>query len=131
MAQNVERRKARRAGVEGWVQDFSKPDLPASRFDGIFANASLFHVPKDRIDAVLQALRACLVPSGVLFSSMPRGNDEEGFSGKRFGVYYRDETWLALAEKAGFEPIRHFLRPTDAPPEQQHWLASVWRKPAA
>ena len=118
------------AGVAVWVQDFTEPDLPANRFDGVFANASLFHVPKDRIEAVLRALRACLVPSGVLFSSMPRGNDEEAFAGKRFGVYYRDETWLALVEQAGFEPIRHFLRPTDAPPERQRWLASVWRKPA-
>lgn len=118
------------AGAEVWVQDFGDPDLPKSHFDGIFANASLFHVPRDRIEAVLATLLDSLVPGGVLFASMPRGNDDEGFSGKRYGVYYRDETWLELVEKAGFEPIRHFHRPTDAPRDQQRWLASVWRRPS-
>lgn len=117
------------AGAEVWVQDFGALDLPKSRFDGIFANASLFHVPRDRIEAVLVTLLDSLVPGGVLFASMPRGNDDEGFSGKRYGVYYRDETWLELVEKAGFEPIRRYHRPKDAPPDQQRWLASVWRKP--
>lgn len=32
-------------GCEVWQQDFLKLDLPAERFDGIFANAALFHVP--------------------------------------------------------------------------------------
>ncbi|HET7096963.1 MAG TPA: class I SAM-dependent methyltransferase, partial [Casimicrobiaceae bacterium] len=33
------------SGCEVWEQDFLRLDLPASRFDGVFANASLFHVP--------------------------------------------------------------------------------------
>ena len=32
-------------GCEIWQQDFLALDLPSKRFDGIFANASLFHVP--------------------------------------------------------------------------------------
>ena len=32
-------------GCEVWEQDFLALNLPAGRFDGIFANASLFHVP--------------------------------------------------------------------------------------
>src|SRR5713101_7861811 len=33
------------SGAEVWQQDFLRLDLPPARFDGIFANASLFHVP--------------------------------------------------------------------------------------
>jgi UDP-3-O-[3-hydroxymyristoyl] glucosamine N-acyltransferase len=33
-------------GCEVWEQDFLALHLPAARFDGIFANASLFHVPR-------------------------------------------------------------------------------------
>ena len=33
------------SGCEVWQQDFLRLDLPEGRFDGIFANASLFHVP--------------------------------------------------------------------------------------
>lgn len=119
------------SGAEVWVQDFIALDLPDAHFDGVFANASLFHVPGAAIKGVLASLLACLKPAGVLFSSNPRGNDEQGYAGGRFGVFYRDETWLAMVENAGFTPVRHYFRPTGKPPEQQRWLASVWRKPAA
>ena len=33
------------AGVDVWHQDFLALDLPPAHFDGVFANASLFHVP--------------------------------------------------------------------------------------
>ena len=61
------------SGCEVWQQDFLKLDLPAGRFDGVFANASLFHVPTQELPQVLDALAATLKPRGVLFSSNPRG----------------------------------------------------------
>ena len=45
------------------------------------------------------------------------------------GVYHDWPGWQALLSAAGFVPLTHYHRPTDAPPEQQLWLASVWRKP--
>jgi len=33
------------SGCQVWRQDFLKLDLPSNHFDGVFANASLFHVP--------------------------------------------------------------------------------------
>jgi hypothetical protein len=33
------------SGCEVWQQDFLNLDLPRDRFDGVFANAALFHVP--------------------------------------------------------------------------------------
>ena len=180
--------------AEVWVQDFLELDLPAEYFDGVFANAALFHLPKDRIGTATAALLATLKPSGVLFCSNPRGNDEQGFAGGRFGVYYRDETWLEIVKRAanaalfhlpkdrigtataallatlkpsgvlfcsnprgndeqgfaggrfgvyyrdetwleivknaGFEEIRHYHRPAGKPLDQQPWFATVWRKPA-
>src|SRR6185295_15943098 len=65
---------------EVWEQDFLALKLPASRFDGIFANASLFHVPRQELPRVLRELRSCLTPRGVLFSYNPRGQNEEGWS---------------------------------------------------
>jgi len=117
-----------RSGCPVWQQDFLKLDLPASSFDGIFANATLFHVPKLDILRVLGQLRDSLVPEGVLFASNPRGNDEETFTSGRFCTFYRDETWLALVESAGFDPVEHYWRPKGLPREQQPWLASVWRR---
>jgi SAM-dependent methyltransferase len=109
-------------------QDFVALDLPAASFDGIFANASLFHVPSAVLTDVLLRLHAALKPRGVLFSSNPRGHNEEGWNGPRYGCYYDFETWSEVVTAAGFEPIMHYYRPAGLPREQQPWLASVWRK---
>jgi len=61
------------SGCEVWQQDFLKLDLPEARFDGVFANAALFHVPCRELPRVLRQLRAALKPGGVLFCSNPRG----------------------------------------------------------
>jgi SAM-dependent methyltransferase len=116
------------SGCEVWEQDFLKLDLPAARFDGIFANAALFHVPKQELPRVLTELHATLKTGGVLFSSNPRGNDEEGWNGGRFGVWHSLRGWRAYVEAAGFVEVDHYYRPPGLPREQQPWLASVSRR---
>jgi len=119
-----------RAGVEVWHQDFLALDLPAAAFDGVFANATLFHVPAQELPHVLDPLRRCLRPGGVLFASNPRGTNQEGWNGSRYGCYHDLETWRETVVSAGFEPIRHYYRPEGMPREQQPWLATLWRRPA-
>ena len=114
-------------GCEVWEQDFLALNLPAASFDGIFANASLFHVPRRELPRVLRELRATLKPEGVLFTSNPRGNNEEGWNGGRYGSYHDLAAWRALLEAAGFVELEHYYRPPGLPLEQQPWLASVWR----
>jgi SAM-dependent methyltransferase len=115
-------------GCEVWQQDFLKLDLPERTFDGVFANASLFHVPTQELPRVLRELRAALKPQGVLFSSNPRGNDEEGWQRGRFGAFHRLETWQRYVSAAGYVELEHYYRPAGLPREQQPWLASVWRR---
>lgn len=116
------------SGAEVWEQDFLKLDLPDRRFDGVFANASLFHVPSDALPRVLLQLHATLKRRGVLFASNPRGNNEEGWNGGRYGVYHDLESWRRYMLAAGFAELRHYYRPPGLPRAQQPWLASVWRK---
>ncbi|MDH5275761.1 MAG: class I SAM-dependent methyltransferase, partial [Gammaproteobacteria bacterium] len=66
------------AACEVWHQDFLHLRLPDAYFDGVFANASLFHVPGQELPRVLRELHATLKPGGVLFSSNPRGDNQEG-----------------------------------------------------
>ena len=115
-------------GCEVWQQEFLKLDLPERSFDGVFANASLFHVPTQELPRVLRELRAALKPDGVLFSSNPRGDDEEGWQGGRFGAFHRLETWRGYLAAAGFVELEHYYRPAGLPREQQPWLATVWRR---
>jgi SAM-dependent methyltransferase len=115
------------SGCEVWHQDFLKLDLPRGRFDGIFANASLFHVPAQELPRVLKALRAALKPGGVLFSSNPRGANQEGWNQERYGAYWDLDTWREYVSAAGFVELEHYYRPPGVPREQQPWLATVWR----
>ena len=115
------------SGCEVWEQDFLALDLPAARFDGIFANASLFHVPASELPRVLGELRAALKPRGVLFSSNPRGDNSEGWSRGRYGAWHDLEAWRGYLTAAGFTELEHYYRPPGVPREQQPWLASVWR----
>ena len=113
---------------EVWQQDFLKLDLPGNHFDGVFANATLFHVPSQELPRVLRELRAALKPRGVLFSSNPHGHNEEGWKQGRYGAFYDLETWRRHMSEAGFEELTHYYRPTGRPRFMQPWLASVWRR---
>jgi len=115
-------------GLEVWQQDFLSLELPAERFDGIFANATLFHIPSRELPRVLKQFHATLKPRGVLFSSNPRGQNEEGWFDGRYCVYHGLAAWRGFMITAGFEEIRHYYRPEGLPRERQPWLASVWRK---
>jgi SAM-dependent methyltransferase len=121
----------RHSGCEVLEQNFVRLDLPFERFDGVFANASLFHVPAQELPRVLRQLHAALKPNGVLFSSNPRGDGQEGWNGDRYGTFHDWESWRAYMVAAGFSGLTHYYRPPGLPRDQQPWLASVWRKPAA
>tara|TARA_Y100001960_G_scaffold273141_1_gene301206 strand:+ start:1167 stop:1820 length:654 start_codon:yes stop_codon:yes gene_type:complete len=109
-------------------QDFLAMELPVKKFDGIFANAALFHVPSAELPRVLQELNESLKDQGVLFSSNPRGNNEEGLYGNRYNCFHELEAWREFVTQAGFVELHHYYRPEGQPREKQTWLASVWRK---
>lgn len=116
------------SGCEVWHQNFLALDLPPAHFDGVFANATLFHVPLSELPRVLKALHATLKPRGVLFSSNPRGDNREGWNGRRYGAYHDFDSWKRYLTDTGFVELEHYYRPAGLPREQQPWLASVWRK---
>jgi SAM-dependent methyltransferase len=116
------------SGSEVWQQDFLKLDLPDKHFDGVFANAALFHVPSQELPRVLLELHATLKPRGVLFASNPHGHNDEGWNRGRYGAYHDLETWRRYMSDARFVELAHYYRPAGLPREQQPWLASVWRK---
>ncbi|MGZ5131921.1 MAG: class I SAM-dependent methyltransferase [Caldimonas sp.] len=116
------------SGCEVWQQNLFAMSLPDAVFDGVYANAVLFHVPSAELPRVLRELRATLKPEGVLFSSNPRGQGQEGWQGGRYGAWHSVEAWRELVTSAGFVELEHFYRPAGLPRDQQPWLASVWRR---
>jgi SAM-dependent methyltransferase len=118
------------SGCEVWQQDFFRLDLPASRFDGVFANAVLQHIPGRELARVLHELRTTLKPGGVLFSSTPHGRGEEGWNRDRYGAYHEPGAWRRHVEAAGFVLLDEYYRPPGLPRDRQPWLATIWRKAA-
>jgi SAM-dependent methyltransferase len=117
----------RHSGCAVWERDFLKLDLPPRHFDAVFANASLFHVPAQELPRILRELHATLKASGVLFSSNPRGSNEEGWNRGRYGAYHDLAAWRGYLAAAGYMELTHYYRPPGLPREQQPWLATVWR----
>lgn len=108
-------------------QNFLSLTLPLQSFDGIFANASLFHVPGQELPRVLGELHETLRPEGILFLSNPRG-DHEGWNGQRYGHYMQLHDSQDYLEEAGFEMLDYYYRPSGKPMSEQSWLAIVSRR---
>jgi len=66
-------------------------------FDGIWACASLLHVRRDSIDAVLERLCRALKPGGAMFLSF-KLRDEEWEKDGRFFNGYNESTFSRLIE---------------------------------
>jgi SAM-dependent methyltransferase len=112
------------AGCEVWQQSFLSLDLPSNSFDGIFANASLIHVP-------LQQLHQALSKNGILLMSMVRG-DREGLSerptGYRYVTGWEYASLKPKLEAVKFQILHHYYRPQGVPIEECTWLVMVARK---
>ena len=116
------------SGCEVLHQNFLQLSLPERRFDGIFANASLFHVPSQELPRVLGQLRDSLGDGGILFVSNPHGPNHEGWSDDRYGCFLDLDTFRLFMTDASFHELEHYYRPPGQPRDKQPWLASVWRR---
>ena len=116
------------SGCNVFHQDFLSLDLKSNSFDGIYANASMFHIPSQELTNVLLACHRALKPKGILFTSNPRGN-AEGWQGERYGHYMEFEQSQSFLEQAGFKVLDHYYRPKGKPIHEQPWLAIVSQKP--
>ena len=115
------------AGCVVHHQSFLELDLPPGAFDGVFANAALFHVPSSDFTRVLRQLNAVLRAGGILFSSNPRGH-AEGWNDGRYGYFMELEQYRTHLHEAGFEVVSHYYRPAGRPCHRQPWLAVVSAK---
>ena len=73
------------SGVKVRCMRFEELD-DAERFDGVYACASLLHVPVDDLPGILTRINRALKPHGVLYASFKYGD----YSGLRDGRYFHD-----------------------------------------
>ena len=98
------------------------------RFDGVWACASLLHVPRHEIDGAIANLSRSLKPGGVFYASFRYGNGETvADDGRLFNNY----TERALENLLGGHPeleIVALQRTEDAHRPDVTWLSVLLRK---
>ncbi len=98
----------RQKGLEAREMDFEQLDFPPASFDGVWAYTSLLHLPKQKLDSVLQQIRTVLTKEGVFLIGMKEGSfegypDDPRYAGtKRYMAFYTEQE---LVERL----IKHFV----------------------
>lgn len=98
-------------------------------FDGIWASASLLHVPSEELPGILARAERALKPGGVLYISFKYGD----FEGERNGRWFNDLDEVTLrgvvAGVDGIE-VEHVWTSADVRPgrSDEMWLNAILRR---
>jgi len=85
------------------VGDMTKMDFSNESFDGVFAQASLLHIPKKLIPKVLKSIHKILKTNGVLYLALKEGTGEKVVEEERLGVVVkRFFSFFTKAEIEGY-----------------------------
>jgi len=98
-------------------------------FDGIWASASLLHVPKVLMNEVLIKFSRSLRTNGILYFSMKEGKQEEIINGRYFNFMIQSELQDILESHADFELVEIWItsdRQTGR--NSYNWINTIARK---
>ena len=104
----------------------------SEEFEGVFAQASLLHIPKAETFSVIESMVSRLVPRGLLYLAVKaqrRGNPEEeivtendyGYDYERFFSYYTADEMRAHVDRLGLSLVHAEV--------SQDWMQIIARKP--
>ncbi len=115
-------------GQDVIVADFREYE-PEGTFDGIWACASLLHLPKEDIGPVMRRMGFHLTENGCFYVSFKYG----AFAGERNGRYFTDMTEESFAEFLEEVPglaIEEFFVSEDVRPgrESERWLNVMMKR---
>lgn len=110
------------------VMDISDLDFEVNTFDGIWASASLLHIPKNNIKLILKKIKEILVNNGILYISLKEGKGSEIFNDVRYGgvdkfyVYYKLDEIKNILEDIGFNILDIELKGKRTNYDTNSWL---------
>lgn len=123
----IEEAKNRAPNGKFMVGDMTNLTFETNSFDGVYARASLLHIPKDKTKSVLKNIAKILKEGGIFYLAVTEGEGEReiedntyGKKVNRFFAFFGEEELAKLVEAAGFEVISvgHFMRMATSTP----WL---------
>lgn len=99
-----------------------------SEFDGIWACASLLHVPSGEIEKVLKAIEKALKTGGYFYCSFKYGD----YEGEREGRYYTDYTEKSIdtlfASRPSLKKVDMWISDDVRPQRSDRWINCVFTK---
>ena len=101
--------KSRMPHVEFKLMDMRKLEFPDNSFDGLWASASLLHIPKAEAKKTLEGFKRVLKPSGVMFIGVKQGEGErfvQEDNMERFFAYYSKKELEKLIKEIGFKILK-------------------------
>lgn len=96
-------------------------------FDGIWASASLLHVPKKEMEGIMKKVIMALKPGGVLYMSFQYGDSEE-YRNERFYNDYTEKTAKAMLKKIDGIEILDIYETDDVREGRGRWLNILLKK---
>lgn len=124
----IEEAKKRAPNAEFLVMDILDLDFPPEHFDGIYARASLLHLPKSKIGKVLEELNKILKKEGIMYVALKEGEGEadvfDSEKGTRFFAFYKEDEFKKILEEGNFQLIETMYAQT----ERSRWLQFFARK---
>lgn len=94
-------------------------------FDGIWASASLLHVPMDELPQVMLKMRKALKEGGVMYASFKYGDGPKP-RGERMFSDFNEKSIVPLFENAGFEIVWNVVGADNRPGrESEKWVTVI------
>ena len=125
---NMVRHAAELTGQEVLLMSFEDIEFK-DNFDGIWACASVLHVPEDNISGVLSKFTDALKDDGILYTSFKYGDKEQIRNGRFFADYTEERFDQLLTAIPKLELIQYWktsdLRPGRS---EEKWLNILLRK---
>lgn len=125
----VEEARKINPGIDYRVMDFENLVFPDEEFHGVWANASLHHIPKERIAKVFRDIHRLLKKGGIFFLKVKQGSGEGIKSEEKFGVSierylarYKPEELEDMLRSAGFSITRSVTT------NEEEWIDVVAKK---
>jgi SAM-dependent methyltransferase len=121
-------RAARHAGCPVLHMTFDEMGW-SEEFDGIWASASLLHVPRTSLVATVRRCCQALRPTGVFYASFKYGDTERTKDGRRF-TDMTETTFQEIVGLAGGLQVLEMWRTGDVRPGRQDemWLSTLTRR---
>lgn len=113
--QMIEIAKKTAPHAQFYTMNIESIELPLESFDGVYASASLLHIPKKNLPNVLEKIRSLLKKEGIFYLSIKKGKGElieedvRYNHVKKFWSFFEEDEIQNYLEQAGFEIIELFI----------------------